>query len=134
VPAKPKQLKERSLNLTVQPFGYRVKVIVSNNVHLSAHKRIPGIQIDDSWAACHCGITNQLVSFIFLPSNVTAGTIAHEVFHCTWHIMRQIGADHENEVMAYTLSYLVDEIAHFVRGKKTKNRKRKKQRSGNTSS
>jgi hypothetical protein len=113
----PSKLKERTKTIIINPFDFAVKVIVSNDVHASAHKR--GIQTSEPWHAMHAGVVNRLMSLIFLPLKAGPDVVAHEVFHCAWHIMKSVGAEFENEVMAYTMSYLVAEILAFVQGKKS---------------
>lgn len=111
------KLKERSRTLIIDLFAnYTVTIVTSDNIHQSAEKR--GIIATASWEAMHCGASSGLFSYIFLPDKARADIIAHESFHCVWHIMKMIGAEHENEVMAYTLSYLVGEITAFIQNEK----------------
>lgn len=116
--AKPKQKRKPSTKtevvrrIVVSPFNYTLEVVVSKSVQESAHKR--SIPITRNFAAAHCGAADQPFSYMFLPLDVPMSVMAHEVFHCVWHIMEIIGADHENEVMAYTLSFLIDEIGPMV--------------------
>lgn len=124
--AKEKKLKERSTELIVEPFGYTVTVIVSDDIHESARRRIPDMEPNANWGAMTATVNSELHSLIFLPDNVASGTIAHESFHVLWHLMRHIGAEFENEVMAYTLGYIVEEVTLFVKGKKRKPRPKTK--------
>lgn len=104
--------KERTRRLTLEMFGnYTIEVVVSTDIQKSVMKR--GIGVHQHFEAMHCGADN-LFSFIFLPEKARAGIVAHEVFHCVWHVFRSIGADLENEIVAYMLSYLVDEIMALI--------------------
>jgi hypothetical protein len=52
-----------------------------------------------------------------LKPNVTEGTIAHESWHAILNMLVRVGADLDNEVVAYHLGYLVDEIVKLKRSK-----------------
>jgi hypothetical protein len=58
------------------------------------------------------------VCFIFLKSNTSAGTVAHEAWHAIRHMMQRMGVELDNEGVAYHLSYLVDEIFKFLKRRK----------------
>lgn len=57
-------------------------------------------------------------SFIFLPYNVSTGTIAHESWHVIKHMMDHCDIKLDSETVAYHLGYLVNEIFKFVRRKR----------------
>jgi len=109
-----KQTKERARTFVIPLFDYSVTVVVTNDIQASVDKHLPGVEVDGMTHACHCGVTNNMQSFIFLPTTASAGTIAHESFHCVWQLVQQIGAEPDNEVIAYTLSYLVNRITGMV--------------------
>jgi hypothetical protein len=95
-------------------FGYKVYVIVTNSV-LESRKRRGNIlgKVDDSIptiAMCSHGEAESSFSYIFIKPTANAGTIAHEVYHSLCNMFRYISADYEEEIMAYHLTYLVDEI------------------------
>ena len=50
------------------------------------------------------------VGTIFLVYNTDAGTIAHECWHCVKRMFEYVGAHLDNELVAYTLGYLVNEV------------------------
>lgn len=117
MPIKPKlpKLKEKVLLIDFPQYAYTVKVVVTNNVYTSGVKHLPGQPPpNELWFAFHTGVPGRSLSLIVLPLEAGVSTISHEAFHCVWEIMQHIGADHENEVMAYTLGYLVREIAAFM--------------------
>ena len=62
-------------------------------------------------------VNNDGTSFIFLPPNASAGTIAHECWHVVRRMMDYLGIELGNEVVAYYLGYLVNRIFRFTRGK-----------------
>jgi len=63
-------------------------------------------------------IANEPFTFIFLPYNVSVGTIAHEAWHAIRRMMEYMDVDLDNETVAYHLGYSVDKIFNFVRGKR----------------
>ena len=54
-------------------------------------------------------------SFVFFKPNANAGTIAHESYHIVRRILKYMGCDVDNEVVAYHLGYLVNAITNFIR-------------------
>jgi hypothetical protein len=56
-------------------------------------------------------------SYIFLPHNAAVGTIAHEAWHVVRRMLEYVGADLENENVAYHLGFLVNRIFKFIRGR-----------------
>jgi len=61
----------------------------------------------------HMYLSNKGSSFLFFPLDCGVGHIAHESFHVVWRLWKWIGAQHENETMAYTVGHLVREIVLF---------------------
>lgn len=57
------------------------------------------------------------MSFIFLKPNVSNGTIAHESWHAIQNLFECVGAELENEMVAYHLGFLVDQICKLMRRK-----------------
>ena len=62
--------------------------------------------------------SNEDCSFIFLKPNASAGTIAHESYHAIKRMFDIMDVKKQNEVVAYHLGYLVDEITKFKRHRK----------------
>lgn len=56
-------------------------------------------------AGCH--------GFILYDEGVSVGTIAHEAWHGVYDMLKHIGAELDNEVVAYCLGYAVDQIVDF---------------------
>jgi hypothetical protein len=67
---------------------------------------------------------------IILPFRPDMGMIAHECWHCVRRLLRYIGAELDNEVVAYHLGYAVNVVYEFVMenkpGPKSKKKWRKK--------
>ena len=105
-------LIEKVKNINFQTLNHHLTIVVSNDVHESREKRGHGLPFhvpNDSIRALHS--TNGLGhSFIFVPHDVDEGEVVHEAYHAVWTIMKFINATHENEIMAYTLTFIVREI------------------------
>ena len=50
------------------------------------------------------------MSFIFLKPSCSAGTVAHECWHAVHNMLETMGAELDNETVAYHLGYLVDQV------------------------
>ena len=92
---------------------------VTSDIHRSMEK-YPGIVhlIDEvNEDADGTTVTDDQICFIFLKSNVSTGTIAHEAFHAIEYMMDRFGVELTGETVAYHLGYLVDRIFKLIRGK-----------------
>lgn len=103
-------------------FRYHITVIVSESVAKSriARNNVLGVygggeDTDNNPAGMHSGVKGKNRSFLFFRFNPTVGELSHECFHCIWRMMNWIGAELENEVVAYHLTYLTDEIWKFAK-------------------
>lgn len=106
-----KKLKECKRKFKIDAVPYEFTVIVSNDVTTSRNKldKIFGHTSTQHFAAMHSS-SGQGFSYIILPEKFELKYIVHEAFHCVWEICEFIGANHNNEFMAYLLSYIVDKI------------------------
>jgi hypothetical protein len=103
---------ERCHELKFDAFGYRVRVIFTNDVVASRIKRdrILG-KYDGSYASgLHSWSADKAQSYLFLGADARPCTIAHESWHAVRRMLLFCGAELENEVVAYHLGYLVGEI------------------------
>jgi hypothetical protein len=73
---------------------------------------------DDFGEAFTVHDTDGGISMIFFQHNASVGTIAHEAWHAIKQMMKICDVDLENEVVAYHLGYLVNEIFKFMRGRR----------------
>lgn len=113
--------KERVALIKLPTYYYRVHVVVTTDVILSRNRRWKTIGSKDfggSAGAMHVSNSDMGTSWIFLKDPSGPGTIAHECWHCIYQIMRYIGADIENEVVAYNLGYLVDKASACMHSQK----------------
>jgi|SRR5208337_1162812 len=108
---------EKVIDLPV--FRYHVKIIITESVVKSRQARTEGLgpyeKEDTNPAAMHTGVKGKNWSYLFFRFNPGIGDVSHECFHCIWRLMRWIGADLENEVVAYHLTYLTEEVWKFAK-------------------
>lgn len=109
-------MKSKRFKLDV--YGYIVRVVLSNDVEEARiqwsgtcgnNYERDGITRGICWNA-----DNIALSVVFLPFESDIGYVVHELFHVVWRVMSYIGAQHENEIMAYTLGYLTREVCRFI--------------------
>lgn len=100
---------------------YEVRVDFTSNLKraLGRHKETKNVDLsgpDDRYTdALAIHVSGEGRSFVFFKHGVTVGTIAHEAWHVVRHVLTYIGAELENEVVAYHLGYLVNEIVRHAK-------------------
>lgn len=89
-------------------LGYRVYIVITWDFKMAVKK----IFQDNSWEtikpnarALACHRDNR--TYVFFKPDADAAEIAHEMWHAVRRMLDYIGADLENEVVAYNLEYLV---------------------------
>jgi|SRR6266850_1634961 len=99
---------------------YIVHVELTSDMRKSLDKYPPTkiVPLDDATNAITIHITGDNFSFMFLPYNVSVGTIAHESWHVINRMLDQLGVKLDSEVVGYHLGYMVNRIFRFARGKK----------------
>ena len=111
-------MREREKIIDLPVFRYHIRVIITDDVAKSRIARTSGLGVyekgDSDPAACHSGVKGKNWSYLFFHFNPTVGELSHECFHCVWRMMHWIGAEMDNEVVAYHLTYLTDEIWKFA--------------------
>jgi hypothetical protein len=103
--------------------GYTVHVEVTSDIQksLSKYPSTKCAMDEDEEGNTHAitvHIVNEPFTFVFLPYNVSVGTIAHESWHVIKRMMEYLDVKLDSETVAYHLGYSVDKIFRFVRGKK----------------
>lgn len=114
---------ERVKKINILPFYYSCTVIITDNILESKRKRnnkLLECEITDEPKGLHCdgGI---LDSYIFLKHDSLSDVIVHESYHCICKLMKDIGAKHEEEIVAYLLGFLTKEIVKFMNKKDKSN-------------
>lgn len=123
------KFKERKKRYCIRPYGHRLHVHVSNNIYesykrskLSSIKGPSDMAYAFVWSVSNCGDIH-----VFLPEECGLGTTAHEMLHVVSFVMKEVGAEFEEEVWAYHLEELTQMAAEFIHAKdKNKYRSKKK--------
>lgn len=113
---KKSTFKEIKKTIKIDVFPYEVVIVVSNDVKQSRTNRnkIFGETRLEQAAAIHSTIQSGF-SFIFLKHDAPPWVISHEACHAAWEIMDFIGAEHNNEVMAYLNSFVVEQCCKVMK-------------------
>jgi hypothetical protein len=109
------KFRERCHELNFEAFDYRVRIIFTSNVVGSRTKRdsLLGRYDGASALAMHDYVPDKAQSYLFLPLDAAASTIAHECWHVVRRMLALCGAGLDNEVVAYHLGHLVGEVHKF---------------------
>jgi hypothetical protein len=89
-------------------LGYRVYVVITKDFRGVA-KKIGLIDRDDEIKekaralCCH----SSGISYMFFKPDADPGEVVHETWHAIYRAMKHIGAEIENEIIAYHLEYVV---------------------------
>lgn len=102
--------------------GCRIYVVISKNLKEAAKHVFKDDDYKDvlyeraEAVTCH----REEHSYVFFQPNADAGTVAHEVWHALRRQFKRIGAKLENELFAYHLEYVVNEVVDILKkwGKK----------------
>lgn len=97
--------------MNFETYGYMVHVAFVPDVQKYCAKRWPDQNPEEKCEAFTIvGNENEKFSHMVLPFDVTPGVIAHEASHVVWGIMKFIGAEFEDEVVAYHIGHLVGKV------------------------
>jgi hypothetical protein len=91
---------------------YFVHIIFTENIARSRKGRYGDEGSAEGAAALSSTAVGGHGHLFFQPSN-TEGIIAHESWHAIYHMFEWLGAELDNEMVAYHLAYLVDRIISF---------------------
>lgn len=98
--------------IKIKPFRYTCYVIITNNI-LEERKnkkyKLEEANYLEEPLGLHCD-GGTLYSYIFIKPNSQVNILAHEAYHCIRKLLRDIGAKQEEEVVAYLLDYLVEQL------------------------
>lgn len=110
--------EEKRKTLVIEPFNYKLHIVIAKDVLAARHRLDSEIGTYYGTAgvemvACHTYNPDAFESYIILPVECEIGDVTHEVYHAVHRIMKMIGAEHENEIMAYYMGDIVQKIAEF---------------------
>ncbi len=107
--------KRKKVSIFSDLYSYNIEICLTNNIEaernkLSEVQRFGYAYSEEISDGLHCYNRTIGLSVIYLTHKAGAGTIAHECWHCVFRMMQWIGAGTENEIIAYTLDYLVNQV------------------------
>lgn len=106
---------ERIVHIRFPVFSYNVFVIFTSDI-VKSRMRLADvighcrIDTDENAIGLHAHNETSPISIIFLKKDSSCGTITHECYHALCAMFTYAGAMVEEEVMAYHLSYIIDQI------------------------
>jgi hypothetical protein len=101
----------KNQTVTVMPFDYPVTFVVADSVDDFIAWKFPTME-PTSQAAAHVYLGKH--SWVVLPRGADINSIVHEVWHAARRAHIYVHAELENEVMAYTLGWLVETAVKFL--------------------
>lgn len=114
-----KCLVERSKWIRIDPFEYGLLVVLTNDIEGSIQKhrkKFPEFASisSENAAAIHIYHPEESFSMIILEFEPMIHHVIHEAFHLVWRVFEWSGAHHENEIMAYMLGFVTNQILLFA--------------------
>ena len=97
-------------------YGYRIYVIFTDNLIETANNLVKkkvmksAHWVDDTTDGFTTKGDKQSHTFVVLRKNTPLNNLVHETYHAVSNMFSWIGAEHEPEVFAYSLAYVVDII------------------------
>lgn len=119
-------MKERTNTIYFPVFGYKVHIVVTDDILKSRNKRKAafGDLLEQKDVKHSGGIFSFNIdkpeSYIFLLPTVNVEVISHEVLHCVHQLMIWIEAGMEEEVYAYHIGYISQKCFDLVNKKERK--------------
>lgn len=98
---------------------YTVRIIITRDFATSAKMHCDSdVEISCKALTIHIGDDNDSEtkqSFIFLMPDCDVDSLVHECWHVVYRMMDYFGASLEDEVVAYHLGYLTQQVYDFVK-------------------
>lgn len=93
--------------------NYDLKIVITEDYKESVNKYLKDLDINTDNCTAFFVHDNKGTAWIFLSPKISFGIAAHEAFHATANIMRNIGCDldyNSEEPYAYLLTFIVNKI------------------------
>lgn len=103
--------------------NYQVRLIFSGDLNKSAKARLNEAPTDDNGGGFVFNVKGVGRSYLFLEHDAPESTVAHECWHIVHRIMDWIGAELDNEIVAYHLDHMVEKVYQFKNAIKSSNKK-----------
>jgi len=109
---------DREKVFAIDPFGYRLHVVVSENTRQSFELRRDVLKTHlnpkSNMVALTFTMSGSMDIWVFYPEQANVGTTAHEIVHVVSFLMREIGAEFEEEIWAYYIDGLTQSVSEFI--------------------
>lgn len=119
--------KNKFIKLPV--YGWIVEVVLADYPLKFAQqkKRFGGSGAPGGTTSAICLYEDwSMKTIIIVKPRASVSEIAHEVWHSVRYMLKHIGADFENENVAYHMGYLTQQVYDFVQDNKTLKKKKEK--------
>lgn len=96
---------------------YEIYVILTDDVNNSRSGRshfLGAWEPSEDTIGVHSGMKDCARSYIFLGYAPDISSVVHEAYHAVWRMMEYIGAQHENEIIAYSLGHITRGIVKHI--------------------
>lgn len=120
---KPKPPVEHFRRINFPAWYTYIVVVLTEDVQASIHKRASDYDVENTGAICMKSDT--ATSMLIFDINAPCGIIAHECWHAIRRMIVFHGGELENEVVAYHLGYLVEQVCKFQKASARPRRSRK---------
>lgn len=111
-------MKERVGKIEFTIFDYNISIVVTDDIVKSRNNRshLLGSLYHDHGGTKGLHSCNEDISgaYLFFNRDTTHEIIAHESFHAVYRMFKWIGAEIEEELMAYYLGYTVQQVTDFI--------------------
>lgn len=114
--------KETVKKIYLPVFTYTINVIVTSDIELSRNSRDKEIghsyKTDGKLYGLHSWNVNKPCCYLFFYHKATLNEITHECYHAISRMFNWIGAEKEEELFAYHLGYLTENVCKIIYNKK----------------
>jgi hypothetical protein len=111
------KFKENRSFVYLPEYDYEVEIVFTTDIIQSRNKDTEAIgstfNPKREVGALHSTAEGFKFSKLYFNYKPSPGIVAHECWHCVYNLFDLIGAEFENECVAYLLGYLVDSVFNF---------------------
>lgn len=96
---------------------YKVKIVLTHDLDkaLKSFKHTTDVESGgETTGGIAIHVNEERLSYIFIPYGSSTGSMAHEAYHAVRHMLDECSIELENEVVAYHLGYLMNEIVDLA--------------------
>ena len=96
---------------------YKVKIVLTRDLDkalLSFKHTVDVPSGGETTGGITVHVDKERISYIFIPYGSSTGSMAHEAYHAIQHMLEDCSIELTNEVVAYHLGYLMNEIVDLA--------------------